>query len=70
MSADYFDDASNMEEFHRQNAINNIRQTKPIKFSGFCLSCNQRVNQGKFCSFECSQDYELEQKLKNIKGIK
>ena len=70
MTSDSFDHASDMEEFHRQNSIKAIRETKPVKFSGFCLSCNQRIDQGRFCSMECNEDYELEQNLKAIKGIK
>ena len=55
MSADYFDDASDMEELHRNLAIKNIRDQKKNLFSGHCLYCNDTISEGRFCSQECRE---------------
>jgi len=70
MSADYFDDASDMEELHRNLAIKNIRDQKKNPFSGHCLYCNDTIPEGRFCSQECRKDWEMEENLKKIKGLR
>ena len=68
--SDIFDDASDLEEKHRELAIFAARaQNAPIKISGFCLSCNDRLQIGRFCpGGECKEDYEREQKMAKIAG--
>lgn len=68
MSSDLFDDASNMEELHRNLAIDSIRQQKKNPFTGHCLCCNEVILEGRFCSIECRKDWEMEQKIKMIAG--
>jgi hypothetical protein len=68
MTSDIFDDASEMEELHRSLSIQNIRKQRKTPFTGYCLSCNEIVTQGRFCSAECREDFELEQKIKRISG--
>jgi hypothetical protein len=65
---DIFDTASETEQLHRDLSIKEIRQKKPNPFSGFCLCCNEQIKQGRFCSTECREDWELEQKIKKIAG--
>lgn len=66
--SDIFDDASDTEQLHREMAIQEIRSKKRHPYTGHCLCCNEAISEGRFCSVECRQDWELEQKIKNIAG--
>jgi hypothetical protein len=66
--SDFFDDASETEQLHRELAIRAVRNQPPLKFSGHCLYCNETIVQGRFCSAECREDYEMEQKFKKLTG--
>ena len=68
MSSDLFDDASDMEELHRTLSIQSIRKQKQHPFTGHCLCCNERIPQGRFCSAECREDWEKDQKIMRISG--
>ena len=70
--SDIFDDASDLEEQHRELSIKAARaNNQPIKFTGRCLSCNAQINKvGRFCDYECREQYELEQKVSHIKGFR
>ena len=65
---DIFDDASITEQLHRDLATKAIRARKKSPFTGYCLCCNEQITEGRFCSPECRDDWELEQKIKNIAG--
>jgi predicted nucleic acid-binding Zn ribbon protein len=68
--SDIFDKASDLEALHRELAINEIREKKKDPYSGYCLCCNEHIQQGRFCSAECREDWEMEQKIKlNIKSL-
>jgi len=66
--SDLFDDASDLEALHRDLAIKAVRAQQPLKFSGHCLYCNKTIAQGRFCSADCREDYEMEQKFKKLTG--
>jgi hypothetical protein len=66
--SDIFDDASDTEQLHREMAIQEIRSKKRHPYTGHCLCCNELIPKGRFCSAECREDWELEQKIKNIAG--
>jgi hypothetical protein len=68
MSSDIFDDASDMEQLHRDHLINEIRKAKPLKTTGRCLYCNAELPDRKFCDTWCASDWENEQRLKRIAG--
>lgn len=68
--SDLYDDASDAEALHREMAIAEIRNRKAINFSGHCLYCNDSISQGRFCSAECHEDWELAQKYAKIAGKK
>jgi hypothetical protein len=68
MSADFFDEASDMEALHRDLAIKAIRNEKKNPYTGHCLCCNEIIPEGRFCSAECREDWEMEQKIKKIAG--
>jgi hypothetical protein len=68
MSSDIFDDASDMEQMHRDILINEIRKQKPLKTTGRCLYCNAELSDRKFCDVHCAADWENEQRLKRISG--
>lgn len=71
MKADILDDAAEMEEAHRDFAINQIRARKSLKHNGRCMYCNDfTVNSAPFCSTECREDHEMSEKLKTIKGLR
>ncbi len=66
--SDLFDDASETEQLHREMAIKEIRNKKKALFTGHCLCCNEHIPEGRFCSSECREDWEMEQKIKKIAG--
>jgi len=66
--SDIFDDASDTEQLHREMAIQEIRSKKRHPYTGHCLCCNELIPKGRFCSAECREDWELEQKIKKISG--
>ena len=66
--SDIFDDASDTEQLHREMAIQEIRSKKRHPYTGHCLCCNELIPEGRFCSADCRQDWELEQKIKKIAG--
>lgn len=70
--SDIFDDASDLEEKHRELSIKAARsKNQPIKFTGRCLSCNAEIEAGRFCpGGECKEQFELEQKIAHIKGFR
>jgi hypothetical protein len=66
---DEFDKASEIEQSQRDMAISIIRNKRKASFTGFCRYCNAQINIGNFCSAECREDQELEDKLVKIKGF-
>lgn len=68
--ADEFDRASDREMADRELSIAQARaKNQPLKFTGFCLSCNERLEIGRFCfGGECKEDYEREQRIAKIIG--
>lgn len=70
--SDVFDQATDLEELHRERSIANAR-AKNVKstYSGHCLYCNSELLAiGRFCRGEdCGERYEFEQKVKRIKGF-
>ena len=71
--SDIFDDASDLEQKHRELAIKSARaKNRPMAFTGRCLSCNAEIEKaGRFCpGGECKEQYELEQKMAHIKGFR
>ena len=67
---DVFDDASDLEELHRDRAIKAIRDKSKATYTGYCRYCNETIELGSFCSAECREGQELEDKLKSIKGFR
>ena len=67
---DVFDDASDLEALHRDWAIKTIRDKKKATYTGYCRYCNETIELGSFCSSECRENQELEDKLKSIKGFR
>jgi hypothetical protein len=67
---DEFERASKLEMDHRELSVAHQRaQNQPLKFTGFCLSCNERLEIGRFCfGGECKEDYEREQRIAKIMG--
>lgn len=65
---DEFDKASEAEQHHRDVLISEIRRQKPLKTTGFCLSCNAPLPDRKFCDVHCREDWEIEQRIKAISG--
>lgn len=64
------DQASDREMADRELSIAQARaKNQPIKFTGFCLSCNDRLKAGRFCpGGECKEDWEREQRMAKIAG--
>ena len=66
--ADFYDKASDVEALHRELLIQEVRNRKPAKFSGYCLFCNESISHGRFCCSECHEDWEMSQKYNRIAG--
>ncbi|APB99001.1 hypothetical protein [Polynucleobacter asymbioticus] len=66
------DRASDREIADRELSIAHARaKNQPIKWAGFCLSCNERLEIGRFCpGGECKEDWEQWQKMRQITGRK
>lgn len=62
MSADFLDNASELENSEREYLINKARQIKKPKSTGYCAYCNDKLNDlaRVYCSPECRDDHELE----------
>jgi len=66
---DDFDRASEREMQHRELSIKQARaKNQPLSCSGHCLFCNDTIEEGRFCSTECGDDWHFEQKMKGIMG--
>lgn len=65
---DLYDRATEAEELHREMSLRQARNKKRAAFTGYCRYCNESINQGNFCSAECRESQELEDKLKIITG--
>lgn len=63
--ADIMDEASDVSEMLLANSLRN--RAKVEQNTGFCLYCEEPT-EGAFCSKECREDYEAEQKMKRISG--
>ena len=68
--SDVFDDASDLELLHRNLAIKAIREKRKATYTGYCRYCNEAIELGSFCSAECREFQELEDKLKGIRGFR
>ena len=64
--SDFTDDASDVEEIHRQIALKNRRPVPPP--SGFCLCCDAAIPRGVFCSSDCRDGFERHAKIRRIQG--
>lgn len=61
--------ASDNEMKERELNIAHARaQNQPIKVSGFCLSCNERLEASRWCDADCRDDYEQELRMRMICG--
>ena len=69
MTADPFDDASNLEEAHREAAIKSIRNV-PRKVHLHCLTCNAPTNGKAYCSSSCKEEGEFLDRIQKIKGYR
>jgi len=69
MSADQLDDASDLEEAHREAAIAAIRSIKKQPHIR-CLSCNAPTDGAAYCDKYCEEDHALAERMKLIKGLR
>lgn len=65
---DLYDHATAIEELERERSIERIRSKASNSKVTHCVFCNDSIKEGKFCSIECRDDYELEAKLSHICG--
>lgn len=67
MMADIADQASLVEQSLLEVALRNSRQnTETAKPTGYCLYCGESLGGDlRWCSVECRDDFERDQKLKN-----
>ena len=60
-------DRADREDIIKEQAISAIRRrNSELPGIGFCYYCNAELRGGnRFCDFECMNDYQTEQRLKN-----
>lgn len=57
--ADIFDQATAVEELHRELALRNRRQGPAIAETGFCLNCETQTPAGhRWCDADCRDAWE------------
>jgi len=44
------------------------KQKRQHPTSGYCLSCNAKLDHGSFCDDWCKEDHEFEQEMRKIIG--
>lgn len=70
-SADFIDNASEVESDERERLIAKARKAPKIIATGHCYYCNAEVAEGKrFCDEWCRDDWELEQEAAKRHGIR
>ena len=70
-SADFLDNASEVENYERERLIAKARKSVKVQATGHCFYCNAELPDGKkFCDEWCRDDYELEQEAAKRHGIK
>lgn len=70
---DFCDSSSRYEEIFLKSALQQHQKDAAAlqKDTGYCLYCGEKLDHpGKFCCKECRDDYEHEQKVKQISGRK
>lgn len=65
--SDTIDDGNERAEFLLSVALANRKQRALIP-TGFCFYCNEAVGARLFCDASCRDDYQEEQRLKQIGG--
>lgn len=68
---DDFDRASRLEEAERAACVAVQRAKRGMKACGACHYCGEDVATGVlFCDAGCRDDYEVEQRMRTIRGDK
>lgn len=71
MSADFLDNASEVESNERERLIAKARRAVKVQATGRCLNCNAELEDGKrWCDEWCRDDWQLEQEAAKRHGIK
>lgn len=71
MSADFLDDAAEVEYNERERMIQKARKVKTVQATGRCFYCNAELADGKrYCDSWCRDDHELEQEAAKRHGIR
>ena len=70
MSADFLDNASEIETAERERLIEIARKAPKVNSTGHCLWCNIEVEHGRrWCSVECQEDwFSNEEAMKRHRG--
>lgn len=63
MPIDFADEAQARSEVHLKAALSS-RKTLSVPYSGFCLCCQEPVEERRFCDSDCREQFETEQKRK------
>lgn len=62
-------DRAQMELEIQEKTLMSKRLEPETKPTGFCLYCKRKIDTGKFCDIDCSEDFEWEQNaLKRKRG--
>ena len=66
--SDWIDDSQELEEAQRAEAL--AKRMKVPEKTGYCLSCEEPVNDKVFCDSDCREFWERRERIRQIKGIK
>lgn len=67
MPIDFADEAASITTQFLDMQLQKHRVTT-VPFSGFCLHCNEPVQERRFCDGDCRAEHERQAKLKRITG--
>jgi|APCry1669189567_1035234.scaffolds.fasta_scaffold08890_3 hypothetical protein len=64
--SDLLEEAAERTELLLQQSLS-VRQPVPAK-TGYCLFCEEEIS-GAFCSNECRDDWEHQEKIRKMSGL-
>jgi hypothetical protein len=62
MPIDFADSAQDLQELLLKRTLENQSQKTSAAFSGFCLSCEEPIENRRFCDSDCREDFENKHK--------
>lgn len=65
---DICDQAEKLMSEQLEYQINKIKSEKPLQSTGFCLNCQDDIEEGLFCDKDCRDDYDFRLERGKVNG--